>query len=244
MTSAVIGPWWKATIGGFVRVNDEYYGLTTAHASPRFKAAILTWPNDLDDSSEDEDDVLEMTSKGASPTTLQVDNIKLCDLPPPTSLSKGLDWALILKTGCVYGQVVSGYPESASAYLVPAWQIVEDIREKLGHDVELPSLDREASRYTLPKKSLISTAIRTVPLIKGHTLQPPVQGDIIQPIATPRVNPGRVSYTWYCDECGFGCLRQKDENAMIESGSRSASPYDHSPTKRSSTKDKKKGRRN
>lgn len=65
----------RATIGGFVLVNSEYYGLTTAHAfaepeppSPKedsefdFGFSVLGEP---DDSSDDEDYLLELTSKGS-----------------------------------------------------------------------------------------------------------------------------------------------------------------------------------
>lgn len=66
----------KATIGGFICINNEYYGLTTAH--PFYDAEIAPAVDDdfefafyrqseLDDSSDDEDeDDLEMTSKGNS----------------------------------------------------------------------------------------------------------------------------------------------------------------------------------
>jgi len=61
----------KATIGGFLCVNKEYYGLTVAHVFLEKKSLAKVEPDfefsfygEADDSSDDEDD-LEMTSKGS-----------------------------------------------------------------------------------------------------------------------------------------------------------------------------------
>lgn len=44
-------------------------------------------------------------------------------------------WVLDAETGHVYGHVVSGYPTGGSAYIIPAYQIVQDIQKQLGQPV-------------------------------------------------------------------------------------------------------------
>lgn len=67
----------RATIGGFFSINNAYYGLTTAHAfreieqkAPEQKVAVdidleFSFYDETIDDSSDEDDDLEMTSKGS-----------------------------------------------------------------------------------------------------------------------------------------------------------------------------------
>lgn len=72
----------RATIGGFVLIQDEFYGLTTAHAFSETTSTATKAEAELelsfsglgfpDDSSDDdgEDDMLEITSKGGNPAVL------------------------------------------------------------------------------------------------------------------------------------------------------------------------------
>ena len=46
-------------------------------------------------------------------------------------------WVFDLKTGDIYGHIVSGFPGTGTAYIVPASQIFQDIRRSLGKSVEL-----------------------------------------------------------------------------------------------------------
>jgi hypothetical protein len=46
-------------------------------------------------------------------------------------------WVFDLMTGDIYGHIVSGFPGTGTAYIVPASQIFQDIRRRLGKSVEL-----------------------------------------------------------------------------------------------------------
>jgi hypothetical protein len=46
-------------------------------------------------------------------------------------------WVFDLKTGDIYGHIVSGFPGTGTAYIVPASQIFQNIQRSLGKSVEL-----------------------------------------------------------------------------------------------------------
>ncbi|CZR68338.1 uncharacterized protein PAC_18237 [Phialocephala subalpina] len=91
----------KATIGGLVCVDDDYYGLTCAHAFSEAKEPDASGdrdlefafygPDDPDDSSDGENDSVGMTSQGKkglgqnSPLPPSTDSISTDQDPPPTN---------------------------------------------------------------------------------------------------------------------------------------------------------------
>lgn len=87
---------------------------------------------------------------------------KFCMYKPPTLIFHMLtdvadgdcgSWVFNKETGDVYGHVVSGYPSTGTAYIVPSVQIFENIQHRIGKPIELFAHTANELRGNVSKNS-------------------------------------------------------------------------------------------
>lgn len=79
-------------------------------------------------------------------------------------------WVFNKETGDVYGHVVSGYPSTGTAYIVPSVQIFEDIQHRTGKPIELFAHTANQLQSNVSKNS--DSAIRSTNVHDLNTPRP------------------------------------------------------------------------
>ena len=104
---------------------------------------------------------------------------KFCMYKPPTLIFEMLtdvadgdcrSWVFNKETGDVYGHVVSGYPSTGTAYIVPSVQIFENIQHRIGKPIELFAHTANELRGNASKNS--DSTIRSTNVHDFHSPRP------------------------------------------------------------------------
>ncbi|MCJ1411362.1 peptide-N4-(N-acetyl-beta- glucosaminyl)asparagine amidase [Ptychographa xylographoides] len=87
-------------------------------------------------------------------------------------------WIVDAITGDLYGHIVSGSPESGKAYIVPAYQVFEDIKRQTGADLAFPKTTNDMLGISIGKQGHFTSDYGNSQSISNATISYPIAAPV------------------------------------------------------------------